>query len=149
MPSGYGEKDALDHGRKRPGLLSNANQGAGSARLVSCPIYFDFNLRGLPTGQAKESSTAMAAIWKAGPNGKVTDLGTALAELQKAQVDPPLRAVFMITDGCKQSCQQPPMPSLVARQLEQLDQPIIVVGLGPRSEKSQLRDLPSMLLRKI
>lgn len=140
MPSGYGEKTRWTMAQEAWAAIEReAGRGFGKVRFV--PYFFDFNLRGLPTGQAAESSAAMAAIWKAGPNGKVTDLGTALAELQRAQVDPPLRAVFMITDGMQTVVPAATDATLVARQLEQLDQPIIVVGLGPRSEKSQLRDL--------
>ena len=144
MPSGYGEKTRWAVAQEAwEAIERESGRNFGKTHFV--PYYFDFNLRGLPTGppagQAAQKASSMAAIWKAGPNGKVTDLGTALAELQRAQVDPPLRATFMITDGMQTVIPAVTDATLVARQLEQLDQPIIVVGLGPRSEKSQLRDL--------
>lgn len=140
MPSGYGEKTRWTMAQESwDAIEREAERGLGKTRMV--PYFFDFNLRGLPTGQSGNSSSAMAAIWKAGPKGNVTDLGTSLAELQRVQVDPPLRAVFMITDGMQTVIPASTDATLVARQLEQLDQPIIVVGLGPRSEKTQLRDL--------
>lgn len=140
MPSGYEEKTRWTMAQEAwSSIEREAERGLGKTRLV--PYFFDFNLRSLPQGQSNEAATAMAAIWKAGPSGKVTDLGTALAELQRVQVDPPLRAVFMITDGMQTVMPATIDPTLVARQLEQLDQPIIVVGLGPRSDKTQLRDL--------
>ena len=140
MPSGYEEKTRWTVAKEAwDSIEREAGRGFGKTRLV--PYFFDFNLRGLPSGQSGETTNAMAAIWKAGPNGKVTDLGAALAELQRAQVDPPLRAVFMITDGMQTVVPAATDATLIARQLEQLDQPIIVVGLGPRTENRQLRDL--------
>ncbi len=140
MPSGYGEKTRWTVAQEAwTSIEREAGRGFGKTRFV--PYFFDFNLRSLPTGQAGESNSAMAAAWKAGPVGKLTDLGTALSELQRAQVEPPLRAVLMLTDGMQTVVPAATDATLVARQLEQLDQPIIVVGLGPRSEKSQLRDL--------
>ncbi len=140
MPSGYGEKTRWAVAQEAwKAIEQEAARGFGKTRFV--PYFFDFNLRGLPAGEQSAAALAMSTIWNGGPTGKVTDLGTALAELQRAQVDPPLRAVFMITDGMQTVIPAATDATLVARQLEQLDQPIIVVGLGPRSEKSQLRDL--------
>ncbi|MCC6509929.1 MAG: VWA domain-containing protein, partial [Pirellulaceae bacterium] len=140
LPSGYGEKNRWTAAREAwQAIDRERQQDFGKTRFI--PYYFDYNLRSVAVGQNNDPSAAMEALWNAPPGGKVTDLGTALAELQRAQVDPPLRAVFMLTDGVQTVIPAPTDPTLIARQLEQLDQPLIVVGLGPRSEKSQLRDL--------
>ncbi len=136
LPSGYGEKTRWAVAQEAWQTIEReAGRSFGKTRFV--PYFFDLNLRGIPIGQANETTAAMTNIWKAGPGGKLTDLGTALSELQRSQVDPPLRGVIMLTDGMQTVLPATNDPTLVARQLEQLDQPIIVVGLGPKSEKSQ------------
>lgn len=140
MPSGYGDKNRWVVAREVWQAIERESQtGFGKTRFV--PYFFDFNLRSVATDKDKGAGGAMAGIWNAPPGGKATDLGTALAEVQRAQVDPPLRAAFLVTDGVQTVIPAPADPTLIARQLEQLDQPLIVVGLGPRSETSQLRDL--------
>ncbi len=118
-------------------LAKESKSGFDSTRFI--PYVFDANLRPIVQGELAKDLTG--ALDTQTPQGMATDLGSALAELQRAQVDPPLRAVFMLTDGTQTVVPAPSDPTLTARQLAQLDQPLIMVGIGPRSENSQLRDL--------
>ena len=150
MPSGYGEKTRWSVARETWQTIEQASQsGFGKARFI--PFFFDTSLRSVAsaagTGASsedaadKDHTAAMSVVWNAGPTGKATDLGAALAELQRTQIDPPLRAAFLLTDGTQTVVPPQSDPTLVARQLAQLDQPLVIVGIGPRSENSQLRDL--------
>ncbi|MGN6545492.1 MAG: VWA domain-containing protein, partial [Aureliella sp.] len=140
MPSGYGDKSRWSVAHDVWQQIERESQsGFGKTHFV--PYLFDSKLHSVSTGSEKDFSTAMTSVWKTPPGGKATDLGTALAELQRTQLDPPLRAAIMLTDGTQTVIPPSADPTLVARQLAQLDQPIVMVGIGPRSEKSQLRDL--------
>jgi uncharacterized membrane protein len=83
----------------------------------------------------------MESLWKTAPAGTATDLGAALAELQRTQVDPPLRGALLLSDGNQTVVPAQADPTMVARQLAQMDQPLIVLGIGPKSENSNRRDL--------
>ncbi|GAB5402897.1 MAG: glutamine amidotransferase [Aureliella sp.] len=71
---------------------------------------------------------------------QLTDLGTALQQLGRLQLDPPLRGVILVGDFTQ--TQIPPSidPTSVARQMAQLDQPILGVGIGPKG-RGQYRDV--------
>ncbi|QDV21843.1 hypothetical protein [Aureliella helgolandensis] len=107
----------------------------GESQLV--PYFYDQELSRAST----EDLPALSATYGKLPRGKLTDLGQALSELGRQQVEPPLRAVILMGDATQ--TQLPPRvdATVVARQMAQLDQPILVVGLGVRGEKSQLRDV--------
>lgn len=140
MPSGYGAKTRWNVAHEVwQQIEQESTRGFGKTRFI--PYLFDSKLHSVSVGSEKDFSTAMDAMWKTPPGGTATDLGTALAEVQRTQIDPPLRAAIMLTDGTQTVIPAPADPTLVARQLAQIDQPIVIVGIGPRSENSQLRDL--------
>ncbi len=75
------------------------------------------------------------------PTGRVTDLGQTLSEISQLQVEPPLRGVILIGDATQTVVPATIDPSLIARQMGQLDQPVLMVGLGNRGDASQIRDI--------
>jgi uncharacterized membrane protein len=146
MPSGNSEKSRWQVARETwEAIEAGSRRGFGKTRFV--PFLFDRTLRAAATTAPADAPAGGAAtvdsvaIFKNPPTGRATDLGTALAELQRTQVQPPLRGAIMLTDGVQTTIPAPVDPTLVARQMAQLDQPLLLVGIGPRGETSQLRDL--------
>jgi uncharacterized membrane protein len=75
------------------------------------------------------------------PTGAATDIGKPLSQLIATQVEPPLAAVVWMGDGT-QTVSPPEIDGQqVARQLAQLDIPLMAVGIGPRAESERLLDL--------
>lgn len=138
MPSGSGEKTRWMVAREIwQAIESQAKSGFGKTKFI--PFLFDSSLKPVP--QNNDLASSMNATWNKPPSGLATDLGSALAELQTTQIDPPIRSVIMLTDGTQTMIPALADATLVARQYEMRDQPIVIVGLGARSENSQLRDL--------
>ncbi len=107
----------------------------GQMQIV--PYFFDMGLRAASTSDLP----GLQNTFKARPTGRLTDLGKALSEIQRQQVDPPLRAVVLITDGVQTVVPAPVEPTFVAKQMAQLDQPILLLGVGPRANASAFRDV--------
>lgn len=116
-------------------LVSATNLELGNNRLV--PYFFDRNLHAPTASDLPHLSTVLSDS----PHGRLTDLGKALADVAKDQLDPPLRGVILITDGTQTVVPAEPNPVVVSRQMSQLNEPLIVVGVGPRGERSQFRDV--------
>ena len=74
------------------------------------------------------------------PSGKLTDLGHALSEISRLQVEPPLRGVILMGDATQTLLPPAQDATMIARQMAQLDQPILLVGIGQQND-DQLRDV--------
>ncbi len=90
---------------------------------------------------AAEDLPLLKRTFKSLPNGKLTDIGKVLSELQRTQIDPPLRGVILVSDAAQTVLPPGVEPLRVAAQMSQLDQPILMVGVGPSAGGSQLRDV--------
>ncbi|RMF37311.1 MAG: hypothetical protein D6753_17905, partial [Planctomycetota bacterium] len=101
------------------------------------PFAFDAQLHQVDPSDLPE----LEALFQRQPGGRRTDAGRALADLQQAQVDPPLRGTILMTDGVQTVIPPEVDAAVVARQMAQLDQPVVVIGVGPQPDKSQLRDV--------
>jgi uncharacterized membrane protein len=75
------------------------------------------------------------------PLGKVTDIGKALSDLTAVKTESPLAGVVFIGDGTITADGSAFDPAQIARQLGQMDQPIIAVGNGPRGGAADSRDI--------
>ena len=116
-------------------IVSATNLKIGQTKIV--PYFFDSTLRQVADADLPNLQRSFQAV----PSGKLTDLGKTLAELQRTQVDPPLRGVILVSDAA-QTVQPPEVePTLIASQMAQLDQTLLVVGIGPRTSRSQFRDI--------
>lgn len=116
-------------------VVSATDLKIGQTKIV--PYFFDSSLRRVPD----EDLPSLQRSFKVPPGGKLTDLGKALAELQRTQVDPPLRGAILISDGTQTIVPPEVEATSVASQMAQLDQALLVVGIGPRTNRSQFRDI--------
>ncbi len=116
-------------------IVSATDLKIGQTKIV--PYFFDSALRKVPD----EDLPGLQRTFKAAPNGKLTDLGKTLAELQRTQVDPPLRGVILVSDATQTVLPPEVEPTSIASQMAQLDQALLVVGIGPRTSRSQFRDI--------
>ncbi len=107
----------------------------GQTKIV--PYFFDGSLRQAPGDDLPN----LQRSFKTAPAGRLTDLGKTLAELQRTQVDPPLRGVILVTDATQTALPPEVEPTSIASQMSQLDQALLVVGIGPRTSRSQFRDI--------
>lgn len=107
----------------------------GQTKIV--PYFFDGSLRQAPENDLPN----LQRTFKNAPGGRVTDLGKTLAELQRTQVDPPLRGVILVSDAAQTIVPPEVEPTSIASQMSQLDQALLVVGIGPRTSRSQFRDI--------
>ncbi|MDX1928698.1 MAG: glutamine amidotransferase [Pirellulaceae bacterium] len=116
-------------------IVSATDLKIGQTKIV--PYFFDSSLRKAP----EDDVPSLQRSFKVSPNGKLTDLGKTLAELQRTQVDPPLRGVILVSDATQTALPPEVEPTSIASQMAQLDQPLLVVGIGPRTNRSQFRDI--------
>lgn len=116
-------------------IVSATDLKIGQTKIV--PYFFDSSLRKAPD----DDVPSLQRSFKAAPNGKLTDLGKILAELQRTQVDPPLRGVILVSDATQTALPPEVEPTSIASQMAQLDQALLVVGIGPRTNRSQFRDI--------
>lgn len=115
-------------------IVSATSLNIGQTELV--PYFYDSQVAAAP-GDALPS---LNSVFSTPPSGRLTDLGEALSEIGRLQLDPPLRGVILMGDFT-QTLRPPPVnPVTAARQMAQLDQPILVVGIGSQNE-SQMRDV--------
>lgn len=116
-------------------IASSTDLKLGGMRLV--PYFYD---RHLSPADADDLPT-LSKSFEAEPDGRLTDVGRALADIGKVQLDPPLRGVIMLGDAAQTLLPAEVNVTAVARQMAQLDQPIALIGIGPRGEQSSLKDV--------
>jgi uncharacterized membrane protein len=116
-------------------IVAESKLKIGGMKVI--PYFFDQTLK----ATASDDLPNLQRAFKENPNGRLTDLGKALSDLQKSQIDPPLRAVILISDGTQTSLPPEVEPTNIARQMAQLDQPLLLFGVGPRTSASQFRDI--------
>ncbi|XZE19621.1 hypothetical protein SH449x_004947 [Pirellulaceae bacterium SH449] len=95
------------------------------------------NLRPLSAGGS--SSPTVAAPEKA--NEPVTDIGGPLSQLMSMNLESPLSAVIWMGDGAQTLNPASIDPMLMSRKLLQIDVPLYMVGIGPRAQSENSRDL--------
>lgn len=116
-------------------IVADTNLKIGQTQLV--PYFFDRRLHVVP----REELPNLKRQFEKPPKGNLTDLGQALSEVSRQQLEPPLRGVILMTDAAQTVVPPEVDPNLIARQMAQLDQPILIIGIGPRADQSQLRDV--------
>ncbi|GIW96806.1 MAG: membrane protein [Pirellulaceae bacterium] len=136
LPSGQSDQTRWDEVRRVWESIRTATDlQIGASQIV--PYTFDSQARRVPHDDLPELSETLAGP----PRGRATDLGGALSAVLQGQTDPPLRAILLVTDGVETVTSPTADATVVARQMAQLDQPLILVGLGPQADASQLRDV--------
>jgi uncharacterized membrane protein len=116
-------------------IVSASDMKIGQTQIV--PYVFDQSLRPV----VSDDLPRLKGIFRNAPSGKLTDIGKVLSELQRTQVEPPLRGVIIVSDAAQTVLPPTVEPTRVASQMAQLDQPILMVGIGPRSDGSTFRDV--------
>ncbi|MEM7474746.1 MAG: glutamine amidotransferase [Planctomycetota bacterium] len=116
-------------------LQSETDLQIGETRLI--PYFYAEK----PVAADSEDLPGLTNTFEQEPEGRITDLGQTLSELASLQVEPPLRGVIVMGDLTQTATPATIDPSLIARQMAQLDQPIFVVGLGHRGDQSKIRDV--------
>lgn len=116
-------------------IESSTNLALGETKIV--PYFYGQKLG----SAAPDDLPSLSGTFSQPPNGRLTDIGQALAEITKLQIDPPLRAVVICGDMTQTVLPANVDASLISRQMAQLDQPVHVVGIGSRGEQAGLRDV--------
>jgi len=105
---------------------------------------YDGQLRKLGLSESQPDHESIGKSWEAllpaTPQGVVTDVGKPLSEILSAVMDPPLMAVVWLGDGAQTTRGDTSDAQQSARQLSQLDIPLYLVGIGPRSGAEQTLD---------
>ncbi|MBX3420422.1 MAG: hypothetical protein KF752_02585 [Pirellulaceae bacterium] len=107
----------------------------GGTQVV--PYFYDKELMPAESSDLPQLNLGLGQA----PEGRITDLGQALAQVGQLQVQPPLRGVVMVGDATQTLVPPQHDPLLIARQMAQLNQPIFLVGVGARGEGGLLRDV--------
>ncbi len=116
-------------------IESSTKLRIGQTQLV--PYFYDRDAIVV----ASDDLPALSRSFSNPPTGRFTDLGGTLAEIGRMQLDPPLRGVILMGDGAQTLLPAPVDATGAARQMAQLDQPILFVGIGPRGANSQFKDV--------
>lgn len=105
------------------------------------PFVYDSTLR--PLGDVKSVKDGNAVISKLPerPDGASTDVGGPLNQLLSAPLESPLNAVIWMGDAAQTHRPMGADAQQLARQLGRLDIPMYLIGVGPRSDSENARDL--------
>ncbi len=136
LPSDVSDRTRWEIEREVWGAIqSSTDLKIGQTVLV--PYVVDGELSAVESGDLP----SLGKLFDQPPSGRVTDLGGALSKIGRLQLDPPLRGVILMSDGMQTLIPAPVDPTVAARQMAQLDQPILLVGIGPRGEQGQIKDV--------
>ena len=108
------------------------------ARLV--PFLYDSTLKSLGDGKDGLAGTNAFKLPER-PEGFSTDIGGPLNQLLSTPHEFPLSAVIWLGDGAQTHSPLGGDPQQIARRLAQIDVPLFVVGIGPRSDSESSQDL--------
>ncbi len=139
LPSGDGKATRWELEKEIWGSLWNARASFGKdASLV--PFLYDSTL--IPLGDIKEGPQGVvAAKLPERPEGFSTDIGGPLNQLMSSPLDSPLSAVIWMGDGAQTKTPSGGDPQQSARRLAQIDVPLFVIGIGPRSDSENSQDI--------
>ena len=139
LPSGDGKTTRWEAEQQIWESLWNARESLGKdASLV--PFLYDSTLKPLGDGKAGSSGTAAVKLPER-PEGLTTDIGGPLNQLMSTPLESPLSAVIWMGDGAQTLLPSGGDPQQMARRLAQIDIPLFVVGIGPRSDSKNSQDL--------
>jgi len=139
LPSGEGKGTRWEMEREIWESLWKARASLGKdSSLV--PFLYDSTLK--PIGDAKGAMLgATVPKLPEKPEGFSTDVGGPLNQLMSSPMESPLSAVIWMGDGAQTHTPSGGDPQQVARRLAQIDVPLFVVGIGPRSDSENSQDL--------
>lgn len=136
LPSGSGNRSRWEVQQDVWAAIRSATDlQIGQTKIV--PYFYDAR----PFPASADELPGLEKSFSKRPAGRATDLGAALAEVGRLQLDPPLRGVILMGDAAQTVLPPSISATNAARTMAQLDQPVLVVGIGPQGEKSQFRDV--------
>jgi len=118
------------------GLWTSRTQLGNQIRIA--PFVYDTQLQSL--GDVESSATVPPVL----PNkaeGSTTDIGGPLAQLSNTTLSSPLMAVIWMGDGSQTLTPAKSDPQQIAKQFARQDIPLYMIGIGPRGDSEQARDL--------
>ena len=118
-------------------LWSNRTQLGKQIKLA--PFLYDTQLQALGEVENTEQSIPVTLPTKA--EGVSTDIGGPLSGVANGAYSNPLMAVIWMGDGAQTLSPAKSDPQQIARQFARQDIPIYFVGIGPRGDSEQARDL--------
>lgn len=139
LPSGDGKATRWELEKEIWQSLVDARASFGpDASLV--PFVYDSTLR--PLGDGKAGPLGVGAVKLPDrPEGFATDIGGPLNQLISSPLDSPLSAVIWMGDGAQTKSPSGGDPQQIARRLAQIDVPLFVIGIGPRSDSENSQDI--------
>jgi len=139
LPSGEGKATRWETEQAIWESLWNARESLGKDASV-VPFLYDSTLK--PLREEKDGLfREVAAKLPDRPDGVTTDIGGPLNQLLSAPLESPLSAVIWMGDGAQTHSPAGGDPQQIARRLAQIDVPLFVVGIGPRSDSENAQDL--------
>lgn len=135
LPSGEAEGSRWDAQKSIWQAIWNERTAFGKDATI-VPFVYDVNLKPLTGGDADT-----AAKLPDRPEGNSTDVGGPLNQLMSASLESPLSAVIWMGDGAQTHVPSGGDAQQLARRLAQIDVPLYVVGVGPRSDSENAQDL--------
>ena len=131
------DSSGLSRWKKQQEIWSEVSQIAQSSKEdLDLVVYgYDDQLRPLAVSEEGEVD------FPEQPLGKATDIGRALSDLSTMKRESPMAGLVLVGDGTLTAVNSNFDPIQVARQMGQMDQPIIAVGNGPRGGSADSRDI--------
>ncbi|MEQ1830677.1 MAG: hypothetical protein ABL921_32295, partial [Pirellula sp.] len=138
LPAGDGDGSRWDSVRSIWDQIWNARDAFGK-ETVLVPFVFDATLR--PIQETEGMLSGRAAQLPNSPEGVTTDIGGPLNQLITYPFESPLTAVIWMGDGSQTHTPSGGDPQQLSRRLGQMDVPMYIGGIGPRSDSENAKDL--------
>lgn len=140
LPSGDGKLSRWDQQVEILQKIWDRRSQLGKDNTWSTFLYSN-TIRPLGGAKASESTETTKLVLPSAPSGTMTDIGGPLGQVMGTTLDSPLSAVVWMGDGAQTQTPSGGDPLQFARRLAQLDVPLYVIGIGPRADNENSRDL--------
>ena len=142
LPSGLDDKTRWEVQKQVVDVIKNDSLSLG--KEVTWSLYgYDRQMLRLSPLEGDAGLFGVEGAWAAmprRPEGSVTDVGRALAQILETPLDPPLLAVVWMGDGAQTVRADTSKAQQASRSLTQFDIPLYFVGIGPRTGSDKTRD---------
>ncbi|MFN7450144.1 MAG: hypothetical protein ACK56W_17830 [Pirellula sp.] len=140
LPSGDGKLSRWEQQVEILQKIWDRRSQLGKDNTWSTFLYSN-TIRLLGGAKASEATDATKLVLPSEPSGTMTDIGGPLGQLMGTTLESPLSAVVWMGDGAQTQTPSGGDPLQFARRLAQLDIPLYVIGIGPRADNENSRDL--------
>ncbi len=106
---------------------------------VLVPFLYDSKIQRL--GEFSSDAATESPTLPVQPSGSATDIGGTLNQVASESFQSPLTAVVWMGDGSQTQTPALIDPQQVARQFGRLDIPMYLIGIGPRGDSENARDI--------